>query len=286
MNKYISIIFCVSLIFSSSAFAQESKKPVKIIKEVESKVKQKKIKYLDVEAKDESFLNNKDLWNGYDFEAIATAVKSAKIQKNEFESSEEFESRKNKEIEKPIYSSIGLNSRIAIVIPEIKKIHNMKALGKDDRGIIGYFYDADSKKLKIFATGEAFTSKAFGSTVETVVISKPKSSKYIGQNSFGAKVEVSSIGGEHINIAIPTGNGYQIEFDIDGNAAQELLNTSGIVLTGRLKEPYFEESAIFSKATITSPIEIMINVTRLLFTPERIFMINRESRKIIQAGDY
>lgn len=191
-------------------------------------------------------------------------------------------------LEKNIYSKINLSSRIAIVIPEIKKMDSERTILKTGQSQIGYSYDVDSKILKLCASGAVIDIPRFGYSVESVATSTVSSRNYVGQNSYGAKVTVSSISGENINVAVQTFNEdhCSIKLDIDSISVQSLLKSSGVVLFGRLGDPYVSASAIHEKASITSPIEMKIAISRLLFIPDRVVLLNRDSRKIIQAADW
>lgn len=277
------------LLCTCGAFAQDVKKPLKVSRNAENPQKQQQIRHIQVEADEGDFLTSQDLWNGYDFELISNAASTTQVPKNEFESVDAYSARQKSVQEKPIYSSIVLSSKIALVVPRIGKIRDIGALGKSIGAPVGYDYDADSRKFKICAAGETFKTSPLGEAVEGVVVEKLTASEYPAQNSFGAKFKVKSIRGEQVTVAIPTGYRERcpIQLEVDGAAAQELLKSSGIVLLGRLQGPYFFEiTGTYSTATLANPTETSIKVQRLFFLPEKIVLLDRATRAVIKTADW
>ena len=72
---------------------------------------------------------------------------------------------------------------------------------------------------------------------------------------------------------------------LDGAAAQQSIRTSGAVVFGYLRSPFVEPDTQASTATFSSPTEVYLKIRRLLFVPEQVILLDRETRNVIVNWD-
>lgn len=233
---------------------------------------------------DESLLSDKLLWRGYDFFSIANAAMSLREPRGEFESTEEYATKRAKLASQTIYGTVNLQSRLALVLPEIARYSNTSTL--IGGAPLGYSFDADTRKLRVCWSGKEVISGQLGRAVESIVVNDTRSTEAVAQNAYGAKVNKTSIRGEQVTVAVPLGpNRCPIEIDVDGSSAQRLVRVGGAVVAGSLRSPFVEQDTDSRMATFSSPTEVFINVRRLLFVPEQIFLLDRETRTVLISRD-
>ena len=76
-----------------------------------------------------------------------------------------------------------------------------------------------------------------------------------------------------------------MKIPMDGVDVESVLKKSGLVIFGKFRAPYMEADTRFSEANFSSPTRVSVSVTRLLFKPEEIMLVERTSRKIIARAE-
>lgn len=273
----LALFSLFSTLVPDVAVAQATKKAAKQVN-----AKPAPPQFLAVPAED-GILADKLLWKGYDLAGIATAAMALREPKGEFESADDYDAKRAKLTAQSIYDSVTLQSRLALVLPELGKQSDFMVFGGAP---VGYTFDADAKKLRLCWSGKEFVSGQLGRAVESTAVKDTKSTETVAQNSYGAKANMTSISGEHVAVAMSvTANRCPVEVEMDGATAQQTVQKAGAVVLGRLRSPYAEPDSLFSKATFSSPTEIFIKVKRLLFVPEQIVLLDRDTRSVIAIRD-
>lgn len=228
---------------------------------------------------DDGLVTEKLLWKGYDLLAIANAATAVRDPKGEFESTDEYNAKRARLIAQPVYGTVALQSRLALVVPELRKYPDFAAIGGAP---LAYTFDADAKKLRLCWSGHEVVSGQLGRAVESIAASNTKMTEGVAQNSYGAKVNKTSISGDQVTVAVSIAAGRcPFEMDADGGTAQQLIRMGGAVVFGQLRSPFVEPDTQAKMATFSSPTEVLVNVKRLLFVPDQIILLERDTRNVL-----
>lgn len=273
----VALLAVFFLSSTGTAFAQASKKPGK-----PSNEKASPPVFLAAPA-EEGVLTDKLLWKGYDLFSIANAAMALREPKGEFESTDDYDAKRSRLAILPVYGKVSLQSRLALVVPELIKYSNLALTG----GVhMGYVFDADAKKLRLCWSGKEVVSGQLGHVVESIVSSDTNVTEGVAQNAYGAKVNKTSIRGNLVTVGISVKSSRcPFEMDMDGAAAQQSIRTSGAVVFGYLRSPFVEPDTQSSTATFSSPTEVYLKVRRLLFVPEQVILLDRDTRNVIVNWD-
>lgn len=235
--------------------------------------------FVEVEAGDGLFAE-KRLWNGYDFAALVKAASQVSGKRGEFETAAEHQARLASLLSRPAYGRVTLDSSIALVVPKLARVTTLMNLGGAP---VGYKYSSDEGMLQFCWSGEDYISDGFGRVVESVVVQNTTRKQGIGQNAFGAKTPISTLAGEDYVVGVKVGvdDRCPVGLQLSGADAQRLLEEVGVIVVGQLSAPYIDRRTVRVAATISSPIEIAIDYSRLLFRPKEMVVIKRATREVI-----
>lgn len=266
----------LAALFLSASGAAIAQAPKKAGKRLDERATQSL--FLNAPA-DDGLVAEKLLWKGYDLLAIANAAMAVRDPKGEFESTAEYDAKRARLIAQPVYGTVALQSRFALVVPELRKYPDYAAVGGAP---LAYTFDADAKKLRLCWSGQEVVSGQLGRAVESIAAGNTKMTEGGAQNTYGAKVNKTSISGDHVTVAVSVAGGRcPVEMDMDGGTAQQLIRMAGAVVVGQLRSPFAEPDTQAKMATFSSPTEVLINVKRLLFVPEQIILLERDTRKVL-----
>ena len=208
-------------------------------------------------------------YKGHDCLKIASSLKSRKLKKDEYETTEEFNRRIIENLTTPLYGSLRGNDVLALV----RKSRLEPTLK----------YDADTHKLTINVnvSGQLIFIGRNSYSSDTLELSHGKESSYLGTNAFGATVRVKKIESKACSVAFS-----QPKFDIRNPLLIEIPNIKpeearylkgniDIIYIGNLEEPYIGDIFKHLAATIDSPTEITTTGDAIIIKIEEIWLINK-----------
>lgn len=206
-----------------------------------------------------------------DGSSIAEAIKKSGGGKGEYESSQQYE------------------QRLQGIIP--RKISFTRPL---DRA--WYTYDADSQRLKVSIILDDGSDKGYREN-STNLAHYPAillggsikfTDQYVGQNAFGASVQVDQVLAKKnyaVIGALPRNSTLQIssiagDFPVPREEMSAASKDLAIRIDGDAKPPYYAQSADHQKATIASKQETISALNFFRITPSKISIVNLKTGRI------
>ena len=217
---------------------------------------------------------------GHSPAGVADALaKVLDVKKGEFETSVQFEARRDEALTRPILGTLTLNDRLLFTV-SVKK-HTTYSSG------LSYDYDADKQQLSLFVvsletkpngiggpnmslpTIESIRTRSNALGLITVELTSEKISEneYSASNAYGATLKVSSTAYKSVEIgaALPAFVPKRTRFDappepamiiaMPVNRAQTLLPSLRALLITKSVPPYLEYNFIHSAPTRNAPSE-------------------------------
>jgi len=216
------------------------------------------------------------------------AVKSTSLQKEEFETTGQFNERQNVETSKPIFGKLNKDSlfvfKVILSKPTFSEILS---------------YNADMEMLTVdtqleFAkiTGQEYDFSKKSITLKEV----SKKERYIGTNAFGTSMKVTKINSEMYQLLIENWKDLEdktdkynlanikYQFQVNINTAKQVKQNNGLgcLFIGKLSLPYSYTGYYYSgPATIDSPIVSVDNYKYINMTVTEIWYYNTITGEIL-----
>lgn len=214
---------------------------------------------------------------GVDVEKLITAILKAKPPtKSEFESKADFDLRMTKFSERKFLGDIGPGGRLAI-------LQSVTAFPVDDYGekVVKVEYDAESEKMTVEMRSELFC----GLTLKRSIVPKRQ---YTATNGFGQKVTVTEVDetkmclifGDSGPVKFPLLS-LDVEFFLPKKDAASVKPNLGVVVIGRLTQPYSEEERNHERPTGKYPVEKNIVRRSIVLNVEDVWVINATTGHIL-----
>ena len=151
---------------------------------------------------------------GHDIARVYSAFSERKKtdSKDEFESTEQYQKRLATQTNNPLFGSVGTDSILAFVVKPASE------------------YDADTQTLTIsITTGSVWESARIDKSRLGLSVKRGKqdSKESIGQNAYGAKVEIHEIHSTQFELAIHNQTNFQTERVLDANQKRIFENIPG-----------------------------------------------------------
>ena len=219
---------------------------------------------------------------GHDISSIFKAVKESPFlqKKTEFETTGASEARRLLFATEPIFGRLRSSHPLAFVVEEQES----------------FKYDADSQTMSVRITGRTINFFDNGSqSLDTVRVHRVTldRDKYIGSNSFGAKVEVDRTYRDEFGIAFPQSawifresghydRQFNFLFAMDLETARAVKADLRIVLVCRLTEPYFHSAAHGHDAIVSEPYETVVGDSYLDVDLLQVLVINWRTGQVLR----
>jgi TonB family protein len=214
---------------------------------------------------------------GVDIEKLLAAIlKTKPPTKSEFESKADFDLRMTKFSERKFLGDIGPGSRIAV-------LQSVTTFPADDYGerVVKVQFDAESEKMAVEMSSELFC----GLTLKRNIVPKRQ---YTATNGFGQKVTVTEVDetktclifGETGKVKFPLLS-LDVEFSLSKKDAASVKPNLGVVVIGRLAQPYSEEERSHERPTGKYPVEKNIVRRSIVLNVEDVWVINTTTGLIL-----
>lgn len=222
---------------------------------------------------------------GHDLKAIIDVLTKRKefFKKGEFETTQEFNERINREQIKPILGTVSLDSKLAFVAQKYRRfLLDVKTS-----------YDADSNlfSIEIPSSYEGFISEAIinggdrligyekGYSLDSQIVDL---GTYKGSNAYGATVEVEKIG--YITWVLFPGRVIEkqnIQLTMNRDAAINLKDNMGVMFICKIiKSDPIDKQSRLSKPTFQDPKEILFLEYRLRVEIMEIKIFNKRTGSV------
>lgn len=231
-------------------------------------------------------------YSGHDFISIFNALKARTetAKKGEFETTEAFRQRVEREQKLPIFGSLGLDSVYAFTTNDVEAVYNADEQAMNVALDVGRVWgmarlESDGKSIKI--------------KIES------KTSSYEASNSYGAKTMIDKTHGNFYEVAVDNWqtfnvsrylpkfareNGFtssvhfkdaiQARIPMDIPTAMKAKDNLRVLIICRLKEPYFKEGGNYKKAMMTDPKEIYMFFNYLNAEVSELWFYDRDSGQV------
>lgn len=219
-------------------------------------------------------------FQGHDCRRVASAVQSAKLKKDEYETTEAFQVRLAGVLGKPVFGTVAIGDQLGLLRrsrlePETK-------------------YDADKRTLSVrvpvngrgtFINGRPFTA-------DSLELHSSKENSYVGSNAYGATRRVRKVESTSCFVAFPSPfhnvrDPLIVEIpDVEPDRARRLNGQIDVLYVGKLAEPYLSEVFDHSAATIDYPTEITVKGTALVIDLGAIWVIHRPTGDVLHKQTY
>ncbi len=227
-------------------------------------------------------LNSENLgpnFRGHDVVAVFSAIKSSPwlTPKSEFESTVNFDRRRNTFVDRPLYSNLKPSDYFAFVI------------GGD---AVEVNYDADFQLLSFTLTAQTikFLLEDGSPTLDAIPIRHAVHTRgqYLGSNAFGATTVVTRATSEDYGVAfVPDtwlfGDSHAFSYHVPMRPedARVIKTIAKLLLICRLSEPWLRQQSYRVNPTIDIPSESQFNDRYLQVAPEQLWLFNARTGQVI-----
>jgi hypothetical protein len=227
-------------------------------------------------------------FQGNDIAVLYEAIKNSPAfkEKSEFETTAQFETRRQSFKNQPILGGLTTASPLAFVLPGDSPIYSPQ-----------FKYDADSQTLAFTLEGRSttFYLESGHPDFDTLVIRSTVLDRgtYIASNAFGAKVEVEKTYSRDNGVAFSKDNwlfrgsesGYLRKFthlfSMPPEQARALKDGGRVLLVCRLVDPWFRETVHGHEAKIDEPYETTVSDNYLQAIPEQLWIFNQKTGEVL-----
>lgn len=196
------------------------------------------------------------------------------MQKGEFETSEQFISRKAATLKKPIIGNMTLDSRFAFLLEDTKAA-----------------YDADARNLHLtISTDDSHVRTATALPLAdrqlTIIAASETVSdgSYIAENAFGASRRVQRLTRAKWCLEVPGDalmDAASVDFEVGQIEAPHYKQSLRFLVIGKLRPPYANEGREIIKPTINDPVELLTFDKSLYVKPEAWWLFDITNGRII-----
>ncbi|WP_395064738.1 hypothetical protein [Flavobacterium sp.] len=218
-------------------------------------------------------------------------AKKTNLQKNEFETTEQFEKRLSIETERKVLGTLNEDDLFAIK----SQYQNLNCLK--------FKYDADNQEVELAIELKDYINEEnkieFDGKKKSIEISKStlKNQKYNGKNAFGVSKEINSRQELYYNLQIENWKSFinkdnliNLKFKVKPNIAKKIKEEDlygyngllGFIYIGKINESLVSNGYYYSgKPTITKPYEFEYNINYIDFDLYEIWVYNKNTGEIL-----
>jgi len=219
-------------------------------------------------------------FRGEECDTVVASLKSNASKKDEFESTVEYEKRAQTTL-----ASISASGRSLAEPKFFVNSENVSAV-----------YDADRGSMKVYGSLRLSTNVSdavrYASTV-IVTTRSAQTSKYQGQNQFGASAEVKKYRDEvcgvaFLNLSPVTNHEWMgaIEFPLSADIARRSKGNIVIVYLAHLAPPLLVNYRQYVAPTMSAPSEILVTGDALTAVLERFFVVDKRTGDVLYERPY
>jgi hypothetical protein len=227
-------------------------------------------------------------FQGNDIAGLYEAIKHSPAlkEKSEFETTSQFEARRQGFKDQLILGSLTAGNHLAFVLPAGSPIYAPR-----------FKYDADSQTLTFTLEGSSttFYLESEHPELDTLVIRSTVLDRgtYIASNAFGAKVEVDKTYSRDNGIAFSKDNwlfrrsesdylrSFTQLFSMTPDKARALKEDGRVLVVCRLVDPWFRETVHGHEAKIDEPYETTVSDNYLQVIPEQLWIFNQKTGEVL-----
>ena len=198
-------------------------------------------------------------------------------QKNEFETTDEFYERKDREDKLPLIGSINLSDNFALLVKSKSK------------------YDADNKSLIILLPLQESWTKKFELGIKGQEIYNRKK-MYVGSNAFGATAKITEYSTSDAILVVKNSSSYDFDQssyrtnqymyvtlnDVSVENAKKIKDNLSTICVFKLDSPFIGEDVYYSEATIDHPTKMVISNNLVYGNISEIIVFNNKSGEILR----
>ena len=223
---------------------------------------------------------------GHNLDALLDAMDPTKFEKDEFETTEQFQTRKAA-MKSP--GSLPSGSLLAFVF--------------SPDGPIDIRYDADARRFIVQPKFEPQRKDILGKSGDPygaalIWSSEIHSREYTGENAMGASVSVTSFQGSKSAVAVPIPANWGREREREDvpapalsipsspDQARALKSNLRILITGTIAPEGYAKGTSYGVATFSSPTEHLIDYRYLRITPRELWVFNDETGEVLRRKNW
>ncbi|MBB5610393.1 MULTISPECIES: hypothetical protein [unclassified Janthinobacterium] len=283
MKKILPLLLLACGLHGSS-WAQDAsnkgtKKSTQPKQGADSKSSQKKVSDLAAFSQDPFDANAETLpidFRGHSCIAISDRLKAFKLKKDEFESTKAYAERVEHVKSEPIYGNLNGSSIIAM---------------SPDKPLLMPNYNADTETMtvRMLSHGSRTTMIGEGFFSSALINSSLSSTqKYIGENGYGKKVEITSSVYDACGITFAniksqgpsTGIPSDFSFKISPDDARLNKGAIRILYIAKLESPFLSRYGNMIKPTMDNPIELLWNGDSLVMKLSQVWLYSSVTGKV------
>lgn len=227
-----------------------------------------------------------DLRGGHDFMRLAVAASKLEP-KGEFETTDDFRKRIAAAIDRPVYGTVSLSSRLIAIGWLSRSDSQMPGLN--------YSYNADAESMRVCVSdfaGDYGSPAIEGFSMWGAELPLHQEVKqlgsYIGSNAFGAKVRVKKSSATVTRLLVEASSPGSIctaDVKVTRAEAKQVAERAMWAIVGHLAPPYYAVTATYTSPEISNPVEHMTTYRNLPFKMEQIALYDPRTGEILMVID-